>query len=416
MESITGNKQRGAVSLFVVVFAMLIITVLTIGFLRIMVADQNQASDSDLAQSAYDSALAGVEDGKRALLYYQQRCATNPGSCPGLNAALSTGVCNQAVVSQGIVSSSVSATGDVTNPGEIYVRQTTSTNDDKLEQAYTCLKMQLVTDDYVGELTPTTSQLIPLIPEKDSGGTSDTFDTVTIRWYQPEDLGRADGAVSLTGFAAPQPLLAKASWPANRPSVMRVQLIQFGPNFTMEDFDATSGGRSNANTVFLYPTNAGSATRSANFTSDIRKTSTSADPIADTAGSSPLPVLCSASISAGGYACQMSLRLPQAINATTNDRTAYLRVTPFYNATHYQIILGNGPLNATGTNIVKFNDVQPIIDSTGRANDLFRRVISRVNLYDNAFPYPDASIDVNNDFCKDFGVTNDAYIAGTCTP
>jgi hypothetical protein len=49
---------------------------------------------------------------------------------------------------------------------------------------------------------------------------------------------------------------------------------------------------------------------------------------------------------------------------------------------------------------------------------VFKRVISNVNLYDTSFPYPEATIDVTGDFCKDFAVTDTRYIAGstTCKP
>lgn len=411
------HKERGAVSIFSVIFAALLITVVTVSFIRIMLNDQNQATNNDLSQSAFDSAQAGVEDAKRALLRYVSVCNTStPAECEDLADQLSTDECNAAVrigdvVDPNSVAPIEGGTGNQT--GEVRIQQSQSTNDDILDQAYTCVTIALETPDYLGTISAGQSKIVPLkgiTPD----GTSTVFDRVTVEWFSRDDLGSqsSTGQVSLSPQPAPRPLLAQASWPQNRPSVLRTQLMQIGDSFRISDFDVTVAGESNTNTVFLWPTS-GVAAASADFTTvDPRKNNASADTPIDSSASSPTAVRCEATISGGGYACRMTLVLPAPFGGSVDDRTAFLRLTPFYNATHFRVTLQNGSAD------LNFDGVQPEIDSTGRANDLFRRVASRIDLIDTNFTYPDAALDVEGDLCKNFSVTNTAYIAGTraCTP
>jgi len=399
------NKQSGAVSLFLVIFAMLLITIVTVSFLRLMINDQNQASQTDLSQSAYDSAQAGVEDAKRALLRYQQVCSNSPSDCAALSAALSTTECNEALLIGGVVSSANESGGDATQTGEIKIQKTVGGNDAELDQAYTCVTMKLETEDYVGKIDSDASQLVPLI-----GATS--FDTVVINWFSKNDVTNATGTVNLPALGTGQPLVIQSQWPTNRPSIMRSQLIQFGTNFTLDDFNyVNSSSQSNANTLFLYP-QADHGDSFAYVGRDLRKTSPTDDPDKLVPGGDvPLPVKCKNSVASGGFACSISLTLPEPIGG--GNRTAFMRLTPIYNSTEFQVLLKNGGVSGAP---VRFKGVQPEIDSTGRANDLFRRVQSRVDLYDTTFPYPEATIDVTGNFCKDFGVTDTTYIAGSCAP
>lgn len=406
MKSISTHRQAGAVSLFVVIFSMLLITVITVSFLRLMIADQRQATDNDLSQSAYDSAQAGVEDAKRALLRYQQACMDDPSDCDALSATLSTNECNAGLRAHNVVKSGDESGGNGLQTGEIKVQQSENGGDATFDQAYTCVTMQLETKDYVGSLSAGQSQLVPLVGDAD-------FSTVTIKWYSKEDISSDDGSLILPAVST-NPFTEQSSWNINTPSALRAQLIQFGDSFTLSDFDiVNSSSESNANTVFLYPTGEAGATSGVFTGLDTRKPNANGDPGVKT----PRAVQCQTSLSAGGYACSMSLRLPTPIGG--GDRTAFLRLTPFYNATHYQVILSNGVPSPSGANTVLFKDVQPIIDSTGRANDVFRRVQSRVNLFNTDFPYPDATIDITGNFCKNFGVSDDPKTyeeTNTCQP
>lgn len=400
MKNIINNKQAGAVSLFVVVFFMLLVTVVTVSFLRLMTADQQQSSDNDLSQSAYDSAQAGVEDAKRTLLSYKQYCnsrTANECMIAGDSSHLASGVCNAALTNSiGSVAT--------TKTGEVIIQQSTSDNSKLLNQAYTCVTINLETDDYVGNVAANESQLVPLL-------SSSQFDRVRVEWFSREDI--SSNAVSLDSVGASgHPLYSSGRWPVNRPSLLRAQLIQVATSgFTVANFDTASGAQSNGASMFLYPT-AEAGVGALEMTSyDQRKTSPTDNPNPKDDLTTPTAVSCQSSLSSGGFACTATLVLPQAIGASDNRRTAFLRLVPFYNATHFRATLWNGATAA------KFSGVQPAIDSTGRANDLFRRIESRVDLYDTTFPYPEAAVDLTGNFCKDFAVTDTQYIGSSgCNP
>jgi hypothetical protein len=378
--TINNIKQHGAVSLFVVVFAALLITVVAVGFVGIMVQNQQQASATDLSQSAYDSAQAGVEDAKRALLLYQTICNSG-GDCSAAQAKIdstTSPTCNASVETLDDIKAATSPNGEVKI-------QTGGTN--ALDQAYTCVKIKLDTPDYLGTLSANDFDLIPL-------SSVSPFNTIQIQWFSSKDISADKNfAVDLQSDGT-TPLLAQNSWPSNRPSILQAQLIQFGSNgFNLNDLESAN----NSDTIFLYPSTAGANPLA--FISDSYKIPTG----------KPHSVQCSNSLISGGYACSINLTLPDPIGG--GNRTAFLRIGAIYNNTSFRVEL----LNSSAP--VKFNAVQPEIDSTGRANDLFRRVLARVRLTDANFPYPIAAIDIAGNLCKNFIVTdNENDYASSCTP
>jgi Tfp pilus assembly protein PilX len=421
MKTITINRQAGAVSLFVVVFFMLLATVVTVSFTRLMIADQRQASDNDLSQSAYDSAQAGVEDAKRALLQYKSECLFTPSDdCGRYSNRISSDVCNYALA--GVAGTGLNLGSESDPYPEVMIQQTNggTSNDSDLNQAYTCVTIDLSTDDYVGTIQANQSQLVPL---KSEGA----FNRVKVEWFNKEDISTngTNSSINVEGVSSGRPLYSQGQWPLNRPSLLRTQLIQVANSgFTLPNFDTVSGDQSNGATLFLYPTlntriNESIIDEISMTGSDQRKTDANDDPNPKDALLTPSAVSCRPNLNDGGYACSTVLVLPQAIGAQPGDdtRTAFMRLTSLYNATHYRVTLWNTPVTDSATP-TQFKDVQPMVDSTGRANDLFRRVQSRVDLFDTTFPYPEATIDLTGNFCKDFAVTTDQYIAGTsgCNP
>ncbi len=64
---------------------------------------------------------------------------------------------------------------------------------------------------------------------------------------------------------------------------------------------------------------------------------------------------------------------------------------------------------------INFANVQPIIDSTGRANDLFRRVEARVELVDTYFPIANFALAADDDGSDNDNIKKDFYVTKGCT-
>ena len=353
-------RQSGVTALFIVIFASILLSIITVSFTTMMVREQQRSTDDEQSQSAYDAAMAGVEDGKRVMA----ACLANPGG------SACTAIANQrcmTVRDAGIQTAEPN--------GEVMLQSTTG-DGLELNQAYTCVVISRDTSDYLAQLRRDESLIVPL------RGAA-TFDRVIISWHTSEDASSSQPAGSVA-------LPRLADWSTGRPALLRAQLIQFGAGaITPAGFDAAPN-----HTLYLHPQVVGGGL---SFGLDSRRTPPNV----------PEGVRCEMTFPLSGYACTTTVTLPAAAN-----RVSYLRLSSLYAGAHVRIELRN---NATAVN---FSNVQPRIDSTGRANDLFRRVEARVEMTNPDFPYPRATVDITNNFCKTFSVSSDAagYTAGDCDP
>lgn len=369
------QNQRGAVSIFIVVFSALLIMVITVSFVRIMIRDQHQASMTDLSQSAYDSAQAGVEDAKRALIRWHNACVSGSDAedCVKLKSIIEDENCN--TVPRMLYDQPAD------HMEETKIKQTSSTDDELLDQAYTCTIIKTETDNYQGRLEADQSTLISL------KGVSQ-FNKIRLSWFTEQDLSSGNVA-SLDND--PDTSLPN-TWDPNRPSLMRTQLIQAESGFNLDHFDTNEG----SSTLYFYPKRVGVTTSS--FASDGRLAQKNIE-----------TTRCTTALGSDLYFCSMTIDLQ---NPISSGDSALLRLSSYYNAASFEVRLLQDDV------VVKFDGVQPEVDSTGRANDLFRRVVSRIEMMDSTFPYPDAAINVSGNLCKTFLVTDspDEYQSGSCAP
>ncbi len=381
------HKQSGVVSLFTVLFTTILLTVLTVGFMRIMVQEQRQAINNDLSQSAYDSAMSGVEDAKRALRACRLGSAA---ACASVDANACSTIQNAGIVGSTTDTEVKIKSGDLT--------------DTSLSQSYTCVKVERNSLDVQGNLAVNDSQIVPLRAVGD-------FNQVVVEWTHKGSQYAGGNVESISGPADPSlktlPPNTDTGWGKQAPALLRAQTVlpPSATQVTLAELDTEV-----ASTVFLRPKVLADPVTVPTIGLGLSRASRTD---LDTAAKEPSPVGCSNSVyQNGGYACKAVLQMPSG-TVPAGSQVAFIRLTSLYNETSFRVTL----LNATG-NSIQFSDVQPVVDSTGRAGNLYRRVVSRLSYQDatgTALPSPNATIDITSSMCKDFYIT-DQVSSGTACP
>ena len=406
------KRQKGAVSIFIVLFATMLFVAISIGFAIFMMRDQDRATDNDLSRSALDSAQAGVEDAKRVLAKYNDCTERNAGSpeCVDLISTVRGGKCDTVA--------KILGGGQV--EGDKIIRQ--SNNDEQLQQAYSCVKITPDTEDVVKSIKDESDMKI--IPLK---GVSN-YDVVEVTWSKKSegisyDFSQGSKNRRLNSLnvrnksnQVTAQLPTYEHWDEKWGAVMRVQAISYNAgDVNLRDLDG------NARTVFLYPDNRVSRGSSSKviemetydlhtphpFTDDASRLDVAVNkPATSVHGSS-----CDNRVANGEYMCKALLKLP------SGKDTSYLTLAGIY-ARGKSVDVRVRLLKNDGS-VVKFNNVQPKIDSTGRANNEFRRVEARVEATpsEDAVPVPRAAIASDGDLCKNYMITDNAsdFSANGCS-
>lgn len=362
------SSQSGLVAIFTVIFFVILTSVLTMSYLRIMLNESRQALDNDLTASALHAAEAGVEDGKRLLLY----CASQPDDNPDCTNGLSQTQC-PGIFSGNNLATTLGINTAIEADGSVRISNNAGT-----EEHYTCLLVNSTTPDYQGTLPANSSDVIPL-------KVTNPYSVIELSWHQTTDT--AQGPV--IAYPDSGKFADATQWASQQyPAAMRLQLFNHEVNnILLDNLD------SNSRAVFLQPVSNTESGASNDF--DLLSRDVRPGP-----KNQPLNVRCIPVGSlASRYACTARIAIGSVIDPS---RLAYLRVASIYGSTDFQVRL----LNASN-DIVQFDGVQPLIDSTGRSNDVFRRVQTRVRMDSNAF-YPQFALESGKDLCKDMVVTNSA--------
>ena len=402
--------RKGAASFYMVSFSTLILVIIAASFATIIISEVTRASNDDLSQSAYDAALAGVEDAKIAYANYR-RCVesgTTEERAPDGDGVVS---CSEILYWMNhpdcdMVAHMIGRLGE-NESGEVLVSDTVKrdggsdvTSD--LNQAYTCVKIGTVLSDYRANLT--SSSNYRLVRVGLDGVNASEVESLKLSWYSVKEGIRfnttnfSNGKVSFVS-------VNDALQPPTPPTI-ELQMIQTANNFKLSELNGvTQGGETDRATLFLVPTNnanmAGGKSdynyigvynngQNRIYTYQVSKTND------QSISNLPFVVYCKDS---ADFACETMIELPDPIGGDRNDDTFLFLVTlpygepdtdfaiQFCTDKNCEVITDSATGKITSSKIAKISGVQVVIDSTGRANDLFRRVETRLESVDVSFPY-----------------------------
>ena len=401
------NKKfkKGAASFYIVAFATLILMILATSFAAVIISEITRTSNDDLSQSAYDSAMAGVEDAK--LAYYSYRnCMIQEnagGECETIkdimNKSKDTEDCDMVGKILG------------RNYDESVVVEEKSNVGNNMQQAYTCVTMTDSLPDYSSSVEPAGIDVVH--PRFDDGVTADKVNEIEINWYDSTKNNQEKHFVDPSNPV----LFSKKSEEVPVPPMLYLAVLQTGGEvFNYSDFDTSKGNQTNRGMVYLVPTKdknkAGEGDKEGYWGSwkgekntigeeallnSNRKTA-KIDGDKGHATNRPYLVYCNDDSSTSQYLCSARIKLPEPINGGRNGDTFTVVVgmpygngstdftLSFYckeeNCGVYNPESGDG--SASNGNQAKLKGVQVQVDSTGKANDLYRRVEVRLK--------PDSSV------------------------
>lgn len=411
--------KNGAASFYVVAFSTLILVVIATSFATAIVAEVTRTANDDLSQSAYDAALAGIEDAKLAYMNYKN-CVKNGESYPDeLDTTHDNVTCQDVVywvkhpncdMVARILGRIPKADIDV-DGGEVLIEETISSGGsggNNMNQAYTCVVMNLDLEDYQGTLSSNSPYQVIKVRLQD-GVSANDIEKVRVRWYRRD----GENGLNYSNIISNRVAFQQVSINGNElaaPPTLAVQLIQTASSFTLEELNgAADGARTDRATVYLVPTDSSaiagpSESKPYNGVYDSAEGENilSATQIASTnneAKNMPFVVYCPDD-DTSDFVCSATMVLPEPKGGNRSSDTFMFVVSLPYMQPETDFSLefvcrdgrpcGSGGGSSGGGETVTLSSMQVSVDSTGRANDLYRRVEMRLVPVDSsmgAYPF-----------------------------
>ena len=472
------KTKKGAAAIYVVIFTATLLSIISLSFVRLMLSEMGRTGNYSLSQSAYNSALAGIEDAKIVLLRYQN-CVNNDGKYSINNTAIKCGDYIEKLQTKASENAeNCDLVGQLleynTSNHETIIQTGGSKNQitdagATFDQAYTCVRISPKNKNYLTTLTPTyPTKIIPIRTSSETE--TNKVNRIVLSWFSRKNMTNttkgADGINfndELYHVYNKDPKMEGALTLNNKfheigdyknafdekpivPSTIQVTMLQTAKNFRLSQFYSADGNATNRGTITLRPTTANpyNVNVLTDYSNQLGGSSykTNGGPFAESARKSqntPLDVHCfteNGINTPNGYACTADVYVPRpivdgSISANKRNYTTFFLVVnlPYggpetevsvelksctNKAEHSDIYENMSEDDDDGCTSVDFADVQPIVDSTGRANDLFRRIEARVELVDTYFPIVNYALAVDKTKDGEGDVEKDFYVTTNC--
>lgn len=343
--SLLAQDSRGMVAIMITIVIMIVISLIVVGFTKVIRREQRQALDRQLSTQAFYAAEAGVNQIREqipAILTadpsYEKTTCGDDAQISNVQLDTSTGV----VVTCTLV--------DPSPPSLIY-----------------------------GSINHE-SKIVPII----SADPTDEIERITLTWR--DDAGRPESFTTPGNcnnhFAGPN-RFPSSGWNCTV-GVLRIDLVP------TQGTISRAGLQANAFTAFLYPGSGGSANMTYGSASGNAQGET-------------VRTVCTPGTPAE---CKMDID-----TSALNSNSFHLRMRTLYGASNVTIEAGS----SAGSNY-ELTGAQALIDVTGKANDILRRIQVRVASSDlSRQNLPDFAIQGSNDICKRFRVIpNQSFVESDC--
>ncbi len=375
------KSQEGMASIVVVSILVIVVTLISIGFARLMSRTLSNATNRQFSAAATYATQSAIND---VAGYLRQK---DPATGALLHPYASSANCNGAST----------LIGNAQTPGPFY-NDSNLAKDNPASTHYTCLILDPTpTDLAYQQISSNKSQVVKVTTSAFSG----SFDKLMLSW-QPSNP-------SVTGYPPNSPSFTDiTSWTSSANNFIPMLRVSIYPIPTTGDL---TNLQANSKTLFLYPQNSGGS-------------GTIPHPsYASLADGSVLPVSCTTTVGTtsgvvdfngvpnnkSDYTCNLIIKdLSTSISPNTLDYV-YMKVTPIYNQADVKI-----RANDIWTQTLKFINVQAVIDATAQSGGVAKRLQARVdtsslsstgggidtNISSSSDSIPEQSVRTANALCK----------------